>query len=39
VRTILRNGGRFLSEEFIPERGEVVQRYALVIPAEAGTTL
>ena len=33
VRTILRNGGRFLTEEFIPERGEVVQRYALVIPA------
>lgn len=27
VRTILRNGGRFDSEEFIAARGEIVQRY------------
>ena len=27
ARTILRNGGAFDSEEFIPELGEIVQRY------------
>ena len=29
VRTILGSGGIFLSEEFLPERGEVVQRYRI----------
>ena len=29
VRTILRNGGRFVSEVFLPERNEVVQRYEI----------
>jgi predicted acetyltransferase len=29
VRTIVRNGGVLMSEEFIPERGEVVQRYTV----------
>ncbi|MBI2568867.1 MAG: GNAT family N-acetyltransferase [Candidatus Schekmanbacteria bacterium] len=28
-RTILRNGGIFVSEELIPERGSVVQRYRI----------
>jgi len=27
VRVIQRNGGQFDSEEFLPERGEIVQRY------------
>jgi len=31
VATILRCGGRFLSEEFLPGRGEVVQRYAIAL--------
>jgi len=31
VRTILRNGGIFVSEEFLPERGEVVQRYRIAL--------
>lgn len=29
VRTILGSGGVFISEEFLPERGEVVQRYGI----------
>ncbi|QJR13520.1 hypothetical protein DSM104440_00304 [Usitatibacter palustris] len=29
VRTILRNGGELLSEEYLESRGEVVQRYAI----------
>jgi len=29
VRTILGNGGSFMSEEFIPARGEIVQRYRI----------
>jgi predicted acetyltransferase len=32
VRTILRNGGHFVSEEFLPERNEVVQRYRIERP-------
>ena len=35
VRTILRNGGHLLSEEFIPERGEVVQRYGIGLEVAA----
>lgn len=31
ARTILSNGGVFLSEEFLPERGEVVQRYRIAL--------
>jgi predicted acetyltransferase len=37
VRTILANGGVFLSEEFLPERSEIIQRYRIdleSIPAE-----
>ena len=29
VRTILANGGVFLSEEFLPERSEIIQRYRI----------
>jgi len=29
VKTIVRQGGVFMSEEFLPERGEVVQRYRI----------
>ena len=29
VRTILRNGGYLVSEEFLPERNEVIQRYRI----------
>lgn len=29
ARTIIRNGGILTSEEFLPERGEVVQRYRI----------
>jgi predicted acetyltransferase len=29
VRTIVGQGGVFISEEFLPERGEVVQRYRI----------
>lgn len=29
VRTILGNGGLFVSEEFLPDRGEIVQRYRI----------
>lgn len=36
VRTIIRNGGVFLSEEFLAERGEVVQRYRIELD-EIGT--
>jgi predicted acetyltransferase len=35
VRTILRNGGALESEEFLPERGEIVQRYWIEVPANA----
>ena len=31
VRTILSCGGVFISEEFIPERGEAIQRYQIRI--------
>jgi predicted acetyltransferase len=30
IQTILRNGGVLVSEEFIPERNEVVQRYRIL---------
>ena len=33
VRTIIRNGGVLISEEFIPERGEIVQRYTVSLNA------
>lgn len=33
VRTILRNGGVLESEEFLPERGEIMQRYWIEVPA------
>lgn len=33
VRTMLGNGGVFHSEEFLPERGEVVQRYRINLKA------
>ena len=36
VRTILANGGRFDSEEFIADRGEVVQRYWIASGPVAG---
>jgi predicted acetyltransferase len=36
VRTILGKGGVFLSEEFLPERGEIVQRYRIVLDRIAG---
>ncbi|MBW3587911.1 MAG: GNAT family N-acetyltransferase [Actinobacteria bacterium] len=29
IRAILNNGGEFLSEEFLPERGEIVKRYRI----------
>lgn len=35
VRTILRNGGLFVSEELLPERGEIVQRYRIPIAKES----
>jgi len=31
IRTILRNGGSFASEEFIPEQNEVIRRYWIAI--------
>jgi len=31
VRTILSNGGLFVSEEFLPERNEVTQRYRIAL--------
>ncbi len=31
IRTILRNGGVLASEEFLPERGESMQRYRITI--------
>ena len=31
VRTILGNGGVFVSEEFLPSRGEVIQRYRITL--------
>ncbi len=34
ARTILRNGGVFDSQELLPERGEVVQRYWVPVPPE-----
>jgi predicted acetyltransferase len=34
ARTILRNGGVLESEEFLPDRSEVVQRYWIEIPAD-----
>src|SRR6266850_5512770 len=38
VRTILKNGGVFVSEEFLPERGEVEQRYRIgLYPIETCT--
>jgi len=33
VNTILRNGGVLESEEFLPERDEIVQRYWVQVPA------
>ena len=32
IRTILGNGGRLVSEELLPERGEVIQRYLIALP-------
>ena len=29
VRTIRKNGGELVSEEFLPNRGEIVQRYRI----------
>ena len=34
VRTILRNGGEFISEELIADRGETVQRYRISLDGE-----
>jgi predicted acetyltransferase len=31
ARTIVGNGGEFLSEEFLPERDEVIQRYRIAL--------
>jgi predicted acetyltransferase len=31
IKTILRCGGLFVSEDFLPERGEVVQRYRIAL--------
>jgi predicted acetyltransferase len=39
VRTILRNGGLFVSEEFLPSRGEVIQRYRISLDSIAGASL
>lgn len=36
VRTILRHGGVLASEEFLPERGEVVQRYWIELATAPG---
>ena len=33
IRTILGGGGKFLSEEFLPEREEIVQRYRIALDA------
>ena len=35
ARTILGNGGVFMSEEFLPEQGEVVQRYRIGLEPSA----
>ncbi len=35
VRTILRNGGEFVSEEFIEGRNETVQRYRIILRGNA----
>ena len=35
VRTILRNGGVFISEGLIPSRGDVIQRYRISLVARA----
>lgn len=35
VKTILRNGGVFESEEFLPERDEIVQRYKIPLRAKS----
>ena len=34
ARTILKNGGVFLSEEYIEQRGEIVQRYRIDLQCE-----
>lgn len=34
IRAILNNGGEFLSEEFLPERGEIVKRYRINLGTE-----
>ena len=36
ARSILRNGGALESEEYLADRGEVVQRYWIENPAQAG---
>jgi len=33
IRTILGNGGRLVSEELLPQRGEVIHRYLIALPA------
>jgi predicted acetyltransferase len=38
VRTILRNGGDFVSEEFLESRGEIVQRYRIPLETNLSTT-
>jgi predicted acetyltransferase len=35
VRTILRCGGELRSEAYLPQRGEIVQRYAITTPGRA----
>ena len=35
VRTILRNGGVFISEGLIPSRGDVIQRYRISLDTRA----
>jgi len=34
VRTILRNGGVFISEGLMPSRGDVIQRYRISLETE-----
>ena len=37
VKVIIRNGGIFESEEYLPERGEIVQRYSIEIAPNGQT--